>query len=258
MSNDDPYKNNRWNAPLHGSAAFTPGQVQFRKEWGLDPKPPKPVPVDLSGAFQPLTAASNTLASANVGLGRRGGGYKRDPMTPQEMAQLALSILLLPACVYVIVGSLTALPWWAYLAAFVVLLGLSGRSERLCEAMLAFGRAAITLIAIAAFCQVIPLANRAVLGIFLVISAIYTPFAVIAPEGRRVDELLGKFVTYWLVLVWGLVLFMIGCRVAALWGWDSWTLQADAFWLLKILARSIYDAGMDFWYQFDGWAKPPL
>lgn len=258
MSNDDPYKNNRWNAPLHGSAAFNVQQGLFRKQWGLDPKPPKPAPVDLSGAFQPLTAASNTLASANVGLGRRGGGYKRDPMTPQEMAQLALSILLLPACVYVVAGRLTALPWWAYLAAFAVLLGLSGKSERLCEAMLAFGRSAITLIAIASFCQVIPLANRAVLGVFLVISAIYTPFAVIAPKGQRVDELLGKFVTYWLALVWGLVLFMIGCRVAALWGWDSWNFQADAFWLLKLLAGSVYDAGMDFWYQLDGWVHPGL
>jgi hypothetical protein len=35
-------KTNRWTTPLHGTAAFTPEQVQFRREWGLDPKPQAP------------------------------------------------------------------------------------------------------------------------------------------------------------------------------------------------------------------------
>jgi hypothetical protein len=247
MSNDDPYKNNRWNAPLHGADAFTVGQSQFRKEWGLDPKPPTSAPLDMSGAFKPLTAAG-----ANPGSGWGGRGYRGYPMTAQEMAQLALSILLLPVCVYVVVGSLTALPWWAYLASFVLLLGLSFRSERFLEAMLAFGRAAVTLIAIAAFCQVIPLANRAVLGIILAISVVYSPFAILSEKGGRLDEFLGKFVTYWFMLMWLLILFIIGCRIVTLWDWDSRNVQADAFWLLKLLAGSLYDAGMDFWYQFNG------
>lgn len=247
MSNDDPYKNNRWNAPLHGADAFTVGQSQFRKEWGLDPKPPTLAPLDMSGAFKPLTAAG-----ANSGSGWGGGGHRGDPMTAQEMAQLALSILLLPACVYVVAGSLTALPWWAYLASFVLLLGLSFRSERFFEAMLAFGRAAVTLIAIAAFCQVIPLANRAVLGSILAISVVYSPFAILSEKGGRLDEFLGKFVTYWFMLMWLLVLFIIGCRIVTLWDWDSGNVQADAIWLLKLLAGSLYDASMDFWYQFDG------
>lgn len=69
MSNEDPYKNNRWNAPLHGSAAFTPGQVQFRKEWGLDPKVPSytPPPGDRSGASKPFTVGKVTFSSGNGG-----------------------------------------------------------------------------------------------------------------------------------------------------------------------------------------------
>ena len=250
MSNDDPYKNNRWNAPLHGADAFTVGQSQFRKEWGLDPKPPTSAPLDMSGAFQPLI-----VAGANSGSERDGGGYRGDPMTAQEMAQLALSILLLPACIYVVAGSLTALPWWAYLASFVLLL-LSFRSERFREAMLAFGRAAVTLIAIAAFCRIVPLANRAVLGIILAISVVYSPFAILSEKGARLDEFLGKFVTYWFMLMWLLVLFIISCRIVALWDRDSGNFQADALWLLKLLAGSLYDAGMDFWYQFNGWVHP--
>lgn len=173
-------------------------------------------------------------------------------MTAQEMAQLALSILLLPACIYIVAGGLTAVPWWAYLATFVLLLGLSFRSERFSEAMLAFGRAAVTLIAIAAFCQVIPLANRAVLGSILAISVVYSPFATLSEKGRRLDEFLSKFVMYWFMLMWLLVLFIIGCRIVAFWDWDSRNVQADAFWLLKLLAGSLYDAGMDLWYQFNG------
>ena len=179
-------------------------------------------------------------------------------MTAQEIAQLTLSILLLPACVYVVAGSLTALPWWAYLASFVLLLGLSFRSERFLEAMLAFGRAAVTMIAIAAFCQVIPLANRAVLGSILAISVVYSPFAILSEKGVRLDEFLGKFATYWFILMWLLVLFIIGCRIVTLWDWDSQNVQGDAFWLLKLLAGSLYDASMDFWYQFNGWVHPEL
>jgi hypothetical protein len=201
----------------------------------------------MSGAFKPLTAAG-----ANSGSGWGSAGYRGDPMTAQEMAQLALSILLLPACIYIVAGGLTTVPWWAYLASFVLLLGLSFRFERFSEAMLACGRAAVTLIAIAAFCQVIPLANRAVLGSILVISVVYSPFATLSEKGGRLDEFLSKFVTYWFMLMWLLVLFIIGCRIVALWDWDSRNVQADAFWLLKLLAESLYDAGMDLWYQFNG------
>ncbi|RDJ30583.1 hypothetical protein DWF00_00510 [Bosea caraganae] len=82
-------------------------------------------------------------------------------MSGQELARLLLSIVLFPACVYVVAGTLATFPWWAYVVASFVLLVVATRSEWFGEAMLRCGTVAVLLLATASLFQVVPLANRA-------------------------------------------------------------------------------------------------
>jgi hypothetical protein len=115
MSNDDPYKNNRWNAPLHGSAAFTPGQVEFRKDWGLDPKTPSYTPPgNMSGASNPLTVGSVTFGN-NRRVGS--GGYRE----PVKLVQLLIYLICIGLPIYLGVKTQN---WWVGIGSLVAMLGL--------------------------------------------------------------------------------------------------------------------------------------
>jgi len=88
---DDPYKNNRWNAPQHGSAAFTPGQVEFRKDWGLDSKPSRSsMPSNIPSAPEPLSVGGITFGSDSS----RNGGL------PTRLSQLIIYIVCVAAPIY--------------------------------------------------------------------------------------------------------------------------------------------------------------
>lgn len=167
--------------------------------------------------------------------------------SPEETALAWLAMLTTPLFVYVCAGHLSALPWWAYLAIPIVLGILSQRIEAFGEVLVHFGKALIALIAVAALCQTVPLASRAVLAAILALAVCYSIYFTVSNGAERLDRALGRFATCWYAAVVLLIFFIIGCEIAAMWHVDSGTAEVNAIRALKIITGSIYDAGRELW-----------